>query len=32
MSFMLWVVMVRVGGGGCGWICGGEGEELVVGE
>lgn len=32
MPFMLRVVTVRVGGGGCSWIGGGEGEEIVVGE
>jgi len=32
MPFILWVVIVRVGGGGCGWIGGVEVEEIVVGE
>lgn len=32
MSFMLRMVIVCVGGGGCGWIGGGEREEVVVGE
>lgn len=32
MPFMLQVVMVCVSGDGVGWIDGGEGEEIIVGE